>query len=260
MAESDVPNPNSTLVYFMLATLCFLFFTLFNIFNSKDTNTINQAKNNNIINFIYILLLVVGSYYINANVSKAMCGSQSVQWNYVMMATLLPWVIIFLTLYFILGIFPGWISPFSNTVGYMFISILGLEGTLKKIIKTYDEAKPKGDNDLIKAINNIDNNKAKFVNQINIDQSNFEQFIKLMQKNQLLKDDLPPADSLVNDENILNLYKLLTIKHIIGQVVWYILAGILISSVSYNYIINISCEKSLEEIKANYEKMSKENQ
>ena len=58
MAESDVPNPNSTLVYFMLATLCFLFFTLFNIFNSKDTNTINQAKNNNIINFIYILLLM----------------------------------------------------------------------------------------------------------------------------------------------------------------------------------------------------------
>ena len=36
MAESDVPNPNSTLVYFMLATLCFLFFTLFNIFNSKE--------------------------------------------------------------------------------------------------------------------------------------------------------------------------------------------------------------------------------
>lgn len=260
MAESDVPNPNSTLVYFMLATLCFLFFTLFNIFNSKDTNTINQAKNNNIINFIYILLLVVGSYYINANVSKAMCrSSQSVQWNYVMMATLLPWVIIFLTLYFILGIFPGWISPFSNTVGYMFISILGLEGTLKKIIKTYEDAKPKGDNDLIKAINNIDNNKAKFVNQINIDQANFEQFIKLMQQNQLLKSNIDPLN-IIQDPNILELYKLLTIKHVIGQVVWYILAGILISSVSYNYIINISCEKSLEEIKANYEKMSKENQ
>ena len=259
MAESDVPNPNSTLVYFMLATLCFLFFTLFNIFNSKDTNTINQAKNNNIINFIYILLLVVGSYYINANVSKAMCGSQSVQWNYVMMATLLPWVIIFLTLYFILGIFPGWISPFSNTIGYMFISILGLEGILKKIIKTYDEAKTKGDNDLLKAINNIDNNKAKFVNQINVDHANFEEFIKLMQENQLLKSNVDPLN-IIQDPNILELYKLLTIKHVIGQIVWYILAGILISSISYNYIINISCEKSLEEIKANYETMSQENQ
>ena len=259
MAESDVPNPNSTLIYFMLATLCFLFFTLFNIFNSKDTNSINQAKNNNIINFIYILLLVVGSYYINASVSRAMCGSQSVQWNYVMMATLLPWIIIFLTLYFILGIFPGWVSPFANTVGYMFISILGLEGTLKKIIKTYDEAKANSNNDLIRAINNIDNNKAKFVNQINIDQSNFEEFIGLMQQNQLLKTTIKP-DNINQDPNILELYKLLTIKHVIGQVVWYILAGILISSISYNYIINISCEKSLEEIKKDYKNTQQENQ
>ena len=51
MAESDVPNPNSTLIYFMLVTLCFLFFTVFNVFNATNTEDINNAKNNNIINW-----------------------------------------------------------------------------------------------------------------------------------------------------------------------------------------------------------------
>ena len=104
MAESDVPNPNSTLIYFILVTLCFLFFTVFNVFTAKTTDDINSAKNNNSINLAYMLIIVIGSYFINANISKAMC-EQSIQWNYVLMATLLPWLIIFVTLYFILALF-----------------------------------------------------------------------------------------------------------------------------------------------------------
>jgi hypothetical protein len=50
--------------------------------------------------------------------------------------------------------------------------------------------------------------------------------------------------------NIQNLYKLLVIKNVLGVITWYTLAGVLVSSVSYNYIINMSCDKSLEEITA----------
>ena len=40
----------------------------------------------------------------------------------------------------------------------------------------------------------------------------------------------------------------MVIKNVLGQITWYTLAGVLVSSVSYNYIINMSCDKSLEEI------------
>jgi hypothetical protein len=38
------------------------------------------------------------------------------------------------------------------------------------------------------------------------------------------------------------------IKNVIGKITWYTLAGVLVSSISYNFITNMSCEKSLEEI------------
>ena len=239
MAESDVPNPNSTLIYFMLVTICFLFFTVFNVFNATNTEDINNAKNNNIINLAYMLLLVVGSYFINANISKAMCD-QSIQWNYVLMATLLPWSIIFVTLYFILALFPGWIAPFSNTIGYMFISLLGVEGIITEILKEKGKTE-----DIVKAINNINSNKSNFINQIDIEKTEFDSFITKFKENFKLT---------IHNPKIIELYKLLTIKHVVGKIVWYILAGILISSVSYNYIINISCEKSLEQIQEDFKK------
>ena len=246
MAESDVPNPNSTLIYFMLVTICFLFFTVFNVFNATTTDDINNAKNNNIINLAYMLLLVVGSYFINANISKAMCD-QSIQWNYVLMATLLPWSIIFVTLYFILALFPGWIAPFSNTIGYLFISLLGVEGILNELLKEKGKTQ-----DIVKAINNINSNKSNFINQIDIDKTQFNEFFTKLITNFDIKTDNTTIKT--DDPQIIELYKLLTITHVVGKIVWYILAGILISSVSYNYIINISCEKSLEKIKEDFEK------
>jgi len=244
MAESDVPNPNSTLIYFILVTICFFFFTVFNVFNAKTTDDINNAKNNNMINIAYMLIIVIGSYFINANISKAMC-EQSIQWNYVFMATLLPWSIIFVTLYFILALFPGWIAPFSNTIGYIFISILGVEGIITAILDK-DKVPPEN-TEIIKAINNIDSNRSNFINQIDIEKTEFALFMEKIKDNFKLT-------ILTNDEKIIELYKLLTIKHVVGKIVWYILAGILISSISYNYIINISCEKSLEEIKEDFKK------
>ena len=248
MAESDVPNPNSTLIYFILVTICFLFFTVFNVFSATTTDDINNAKNNNMINLAYMLLIVIGSYFINANISKAMC-EQSIQWNYVLMATLLPWTIIFVTLYFILALFPGWISPFSNTIGYIFISILGIEGVLTAILDK-DKVTPPN-TEILKAINNIKSNRSNFINQIDTDKMEFDKFIGEFNANFKI---VPDNTKLITDPDIIKLYKLITIKHVVGKIVWYILAGILISSISYNYIINISCEKSLDQIKADFEK------
>lgn len=249
MAETDLPNPSSTIVFFLLATLCFTFFTMFSISQAKTYETIENANNNNIINAVYILFLIVGSYFINATISKSMC-SQSIQWGYILMITLLPWTIIFISLHFILKLFPGWITPFANTIGYIVIGFLGLQKVYDNIFINPEQTEK--NTPLFNAIANMNNNKMKFINQISSDLKEFNTFFDGI------------TDTLKKDVNIeqdkLKLYQLLVIKQVLGKIVWYILAGILISSISYNLVINMACEKSLEEIKKDFDSAREESE
>ena len=45
------------------------------------------------------------------------------------------------------------------------------------------------------------------------------------------------------------------IKDVIGRLFWYVLAGTLIASISYNFIINMNCEKTLDQAKKDYSTM-----
>jgi hypothetical protein len=305
MANIDTPIPGSSLIFFFFITLGFLIFTLFSIQSAKSIEDIEKAKDGSMLTIIYVCILVIGSYFINTTVSKALCNSQAVRWTDILLATLLPWIIIFFSLFMILKIFPGWITPFSNTVGYLVISILGVETTLTNILNSNVDV---GD-DLAKAIANITHNKSNFINQIDINKTTFLIFINdlinakiitLVEKPdkagatevkaategkaegadgatgaegatgagaraaeaEAAATDGAPASApagakrpeidkaILTNSDIQNLYKLLVIKNVLGQITWYVLAGVLVSSVSYNYIINMSCDKSLEEITA----------
>jgi len=255
MAEGDIPSPGSTLIFFLLSTLCFLFFTVFTINQAKDIESINNAKDNNTINSIYLLIIIVGSYFLNVHNSRIICA-QNIEWTYILTVTLVPWLIIFVLLYFVLKLFPGWVSPFSNTVGYAFVSMLGITSILDKLLTKIEKEKQGAQSDeLIKAINNINNNRSKFINQFDINLINFDSFTQQLSNSGIISPD--DRANVTSDLNVITLYKLLTIKYVIGLIVWYILAGILISSISYNYSIGISCEKSVEQIIADYEKANK---
>ena len=164
MANSDVPIPGSPLIFFFFITLGFLIFTLFSIQNAKSIEDIEKAKDGSLLTIIYVCVLIIGSYFINSTVSKAICNSEAVRWSNILLATLLPWIIIFFSLFIVLKIFPGWITPFSNTVGYVVISILGVENTLTAILNKDNN----NSSDLAKAIANITHNKSNFINQIDI--------------------------------------------------------------------------------------------
>ena len=269
MANSDVPIPGSPLIFFFFITLGFLIFTLFSIQNAKSIEDIEKAKDGSLLTIIYVSILIIGSYFINTTVSKALCDSEAIRWSNILLATLLPWIIIFFSLFIVLKIFPGWITPFSNTVGYVVISILGVENTLTAILNK----QPNQSGDLAKAIANITHNKSNFINQIDINRATFLSFIGDLKNASIITLNKQEGDGdgdgegdgdgdgegkgdgegdgeeeLLTNPDIQNLYKLLVIKNVLGQITWYTLAGVLVSSVSYNYIINMSCDKSLEEI------------
>jgi hypothetical protein len=278
MAVSELPNPSTTIIYFLVVTILYIFGNIFlNINKSENYLELAAQKRDKYISLIYLVIIIIGSYAINLSISRAMC-SQSIQWGNVAMITLFPWIIIFGSLYFILTYFPGWTSPFSNTIGYLIIGGLGIDQTYDEIFKTGEEAKE--NNELVKAIANMNSNRTKFVNQISYDLEEFIKFFNNMKdavKDNVplpnmdspvtpIRDNAPPSKKTSTNANepqtggvdndidpIMKLYRLIVIKQFIGKVVWYILAGILISSISYNLIITMSCNRSLDEINKDFE-------
>ena len=286
--KGEVPIPGNSLIFFFFITLGFTIVTLISIQNAKSIESIEKAKDSTLVNTIYICVIIIGSYFLNTAISKAICNSQSIQWSTILVATLLPWLVIFFSLYIVLKIFPGWITPFSNTIGYLVISILGVEKTLTDIL-TDDSQEP----DLRKAIANIKQNKSNFINQMDIDTTNFIEFIDelakagiidsakldslaIMDQEKTATEEAPSTqeprtqepstqpteaptlkggaletentNSYKTNFHIQKLYKLLVIKNVIGKITWYTLAGVLVSSISYNFITNMSCDKTVEDI------------
>ena len=246
MTETTLPSPFISVIYFLLITLCFAGGTIFLIKKTQTKESAISAADSTMYNIIYVSLIVFGIYFINVTISKAMC-SGPINWGHISLVTLLPWLIIFLSLYFVLTIFPGWANPFSNTIGYVVIGFLGVDKIYADIFKTGSEASENPE--LVKAIANMNSNKTKFVNQISTNLNDFDNFFEN------IKDALKDTD-LTSDNNkkyLLELYQLLIIKQFVGKIVWYILAGILISSISYNLIISMNCQKTEEQMKKEIE-------
>jgi hypothetical protein len=142
---------------------------------------------------------------------------------------------IFGLLQLLLVIFPGWLEPFSNTFGYAIAKIGGAEKVVREVLKT---DQPQGD--ISKAISNIYNDPSIFLNQFNYE--NEEDFkTKWAKSGNLFNTDAGVGGSKYNDFR--NMVKL---KDLVAQFVWYMLAGILVTSRSYNYIINQPCGLSPE--------------
>ena len=75
------------------------------------------------ITFLFFLVLIIGEYFINLAMSKDICGFD--QEKTALIATILPWFIVLGALKAALIVFPGWLTPFSNTFGYI-LSLLRL--------------------------------------------------------------------------------------------------------------------------------------
>ena len=75
----------------------------------------------------------------------------------------------------------------------------------------------------------------------------FKDFITSMSKIGIFKDKI--------DEGVqLQLYNLLKIKDIVAEYIWYLLSGFLVTSISYNYIVNVGCTYSAKQMKTSYDK------
>lgn len=242
-------TPFNSLAYFVILSVFYTIMIVANINSQTSVQNISIAENNKIYLLIYIFLLFGGYIYINTKVYQSYCRAivdSTTSFN-IFSLTLIPWVVIFGSIYFLLELFPGWIDPFANTIGYFLISFIGLKDILKEILP-YNSKKPS----IIQALKNINGNQSMFVNEIDSDYNEFKKFIKLSVKEGIFKNTSSSSgDKDISDEDIekneqfIKLYALIKSKFFIGKIIWFILAGLIISSISYNFIINLSCNKNI---------------
>ena len=252
-------SPINSLIYFILLTIVYGILVIYGVYSKTTLEEIQISRTNGVYTIIYALLILSGMYFTNLRTYQSVCSSgDDSQYFNVFIATLLPWIIIFGILYFVLETFDGWIRPFSNTIGYFIVNLIGIEDRLSKIIK--DKPTTRDDETGIKeAINNIERNKTMVLNEFDHELERkddkdedvgFLKNIEELAKSKLLKDDLGhiEIENLHKHPKIVELFKLVNIKFIIGKLIWYILAGSLIASISYNYIINMKCQQDINKL------------
>ena len=232
------PSPSTSIFAFFIITL------IFSIIKYSIPDEMLT-----LINIIYIGTLLAVQITINSSLAKTICNNPQATSTGVV-ATIFPMLFIFGLLQMLLTIFPGWLEPFSNTFGYAVAKIGGAEKAVRDVLKAGTGG------EVLKAINNIYNDPSIFLNQFNYD--NKEDFDVKWNKS---KDLFLPEASVgsVKYNDFKNMVKL---KDLVSQFVWYMLAGILVTSRSYNYIINQPCSLSpdiAEKIASDYAKNNKDN-
>ena len=239
------PNPTAAMMFFFLVTSGYC---IISIFLGGD------SSQRIVIKVCYFLFVVLGEYFINLNLSEAMCGVR--QWRSTLTITILPWIIIFGVLHLFLTMFPGWLAPFSNTFGYLVVKLMGLPDLMKDILE------PVGEGEVSQALINVSTDTSLLINQFSPEPSVMEIVDKkptgkkLRQKfdsawEKLKKGKIIKATA--SDDKKTRLYNFIEMKYNVAEYVWNILTGFLVTSISYNYIINTGCSKSPEEMKERHD-------
>lgn len=298
-------NSYLNIVSFLLTTL-FYFVALkpsININILSDPQQYKEyLKNHNLFLAIYLLLVIITQFIVNASVITNMCGGNVTEnIGSAGLITIFPWLIIFGSVIIILVLYPGFKSAFSDVVGYYFVSFSAnkLLTTLlidKDVEKQLDNNANISDNEKQSIRNAADTiikicgNTSILINQIV--PSNFLEYWKILEP--LMKEEyknltnktlnptttsnlmgqmtpLQPSDPLLPQPNYeeamkmsggqsngssnlqQKLLELVVTRDNVGESMWYIYTGLLITSFVQLTIITKGCKSSPKTMDNNYQ-------
>jgi hypothetical protein len=191
---------------------------------------------------IYFILILISQFILNIYLAKQMCNSPS-NVGTAAVATIIPWVLIFGLLNLLLTMFPGWLAAFSNTIGYAVASVVGVSSLFTEKLLNVDNQN--GTRDTLKVIQNIISDPSTIINSLN--EENVKDFWNksVSPGVNLFKTTFETIDNddagHINNELFYELKKYIMLKNLVSYFIWYLLTGILITSVSYNYMLTVPC-------------------
>jgi hypothetical protein len=250
----NITSPSLGLFIFTLQTLAYLIFEV-----------LTKGKYASLVFKIYITVILFSQFLLNINLTRDICGEANTFIAFIY--TFIPWTIIFGIIVLFLGVFPGWLAPFSNTFGYFLIRMYGLNTKFQDVVKSTsipgDAAVPATPDAATsqELLQNILANKSILVNEIPDANTGFDNFLISLQNMKLLKDTMNARDPVTNDYTnpaTLELQDLIRIKFLIAKIIWYLLTGLLTISIAYNSIIQSECKNSIKYIEKTYSQNQKE--
>ena len=228
----------------------------------------------------YFCLVILGQFFINVDVTKSTCGEAN--FGVAMLASTIPWILILGSITMLLAVYPGWLIPFSNTIGYLVASAAGVGALFNEILVPEMETKDgknygdinrsasdianadSGKKAALKTLESIYNNKSLLINELT--RENLANFWQNMQRANIIEKsagdvnmslynkDLDPSDYDGDKyKNFTKLFGFIRMKDIVSEYLWFALTGSLVCSMAFNYIQNMGCYKSVEEMKKTHD-------
>ena len=198
----------------------------------------NVAHTRTILLAIYIISVLGAQYSFNSQVTQEICGS--VQTTTAFFMTIIPNILMFGLLIIIFNFFPGWKAPFSNTFGYIAARIGGVRRIFLDMMET-----GKGKNKLIE---DVYEHPEIMINEIT--PANFDTFMDELSRNNAIGKG--------SEKYFSKLYKLVTLKDCMSELLWYAGIGTVVISVAYNGITELSCTKNTDQMMATHIQWAKE--
>ena len=223
-------------------------------------------KNNYLYLGIYLMLVMLVQFVVNASIISTTCGgSISENIGAAGFLTFIPWTLIFGVIIIILIIYPGFKSAFSDVIGYFYVSssatkiiteLLVNRDVEKKLTGTETQEEKESLEDAADAIVKICGNTSILINQIVPD--NFLNYWKILKP--LMKEQYKDDNSPVSSDMRKQLFELVVTRDNIGESLWYIYTGILITSIVQLKLTTRGCQSNTATMEKNYSEFLKKEE
>ena len=277
------------IVIFLLTTVFYYMVLKPSLTYDKLKNGYKEYVSNNYMYLaIYLLLVMVLQFIANASIISNNCGgSISENMGAAGVFTFIPWTLIFGVIILVLTIYPGFKSAFSDVIGYYYVSSSANKLLTDLLVNTDLEKKLSSTEpsdsqmtpapDVIAVPQNVEQqtnniiggnrekeqmqeaadliikicgNTSVLINQIV--PSNFDNYWSLLTplKKDKYKNDSDPSTKTLRDK----LFELVVTRDNIGEMMWYIYTGLLITSIVQLKITTRGCSSNPKTMEQNYQK------
>ncbi len=249
------------------------------VVNSEEYK--NYLQQNNLYLVIYFLLVLVIQFIVNTSIITTKCGGNiSRNIGPAGFLTFIPWFLIFGVVIIVILVFPGFKNAFSDVVGYYYVSSSANKLLTELLINTsvnnkinseqntnpippvpQEQLKQNGGatkkemEEAADMILKICGNSAILINQMV--PSNFASYWNTLTP--LMKDKYQ-TDELLRNQKRDELFELVVTKDNVGEAMWYIYTGLLITSITQLKITSRPCNTDPKEIANNYQKYLNEQE
>ena len=219
-------------------------------------------QNNYMFLAIYVLLVILIQFMVNSSILATTCGGNLTEnMGAAGLLTFIPWILIFGVLVLVLSMYPGFKSAFSDVVGYYYVSSSASKLLTELLLNQDVEASAAQDPTMTPekkraleaaadAIIKICGNTSILINQIV--PSNFDQYWDILKP--LMKEQYRVSTDPNTIEKRNSLFELVVTRDNIGEAMWYIYTGLLLTSIVQLKIATRGCASNPQTMEANYQK------